>query len=356
MTPGCHTGAVDAATDVGLEPGETPTGELPAPAALWDPGLNPPSPVPSAPAGEATAQSVEETSTEPATGAEETTPATADVPAGDVVDPVDAEAAAGAVIDAAAAPALEVPIAVAAPPEVGVASTDLDEVPEIHIVAPSPLPPAPPAPPVVPVGVPPTASPPPRRPAVVTTDSDSTAEIMRRPQRPPRPLQQPVAVRRPPRARVRRVTRVVRSVDTWSVFKIAAIFNLFMLVVTLTAGVLLWHVAVSTGTIDNIERGFENVGWEVIDLKSKGGEIFQNAWIAGLFTVVGLTGMAVMFATLFNLITDLVGGVRVTVLEEEVRTSEQRPPMVAQEHPGQPAARVVRPQPPNAVESPSPRR
>ena len=355
MTPGCHTGAVDAATDVGLEPGETPTGELPAPAALWDPGLKPPSPAPPAPAGEARDQPVAETATEPAAAAEDTAPAADVMPERDVVEPVDAESAA-AVTEVETAPALEVPAVVAAPTETGVTSSDLDEVPEIHIVAPSPLPPAPPAPPVAPVVVPPVAAPPPRRPVVVPTDPDSTAEIMKRPQRPPRPLQQPVAVRRPPRARVRRVTRVVRSVDTWSVFKIAAIFNLFMLIVTLTAGVLLWHVAVSTGTIDNIERGFENVGWEVIDLKSKGGEIFQNAWIAGLFLVVGLTGLAVMFATLFNLITDLVGGVRVTVLEEEVRTTDERPPMVLQEHPGQPAARVVRPQPPNAVESPSPRR
>jgi hypothetical protein len=34
--------------------------------------------------------------------------------------------------------------------------------------------------------------------------------------------------------------------------------------------------------------------------------------------VVGLTGLAVLSATLFNLISDMVGGVRVTVLEEEV--------------------------------------
>ena len=41
-------------------------------------------------------------------------------------------------------------------------------------------------------------------------------------------------------------------------------------------------------------------------------------WIAGLFGVVGLTGAIVLAATLFNLITDLVGGMRMTVLEEEV--------------------------------------
>lgn len=130
---------------------------------------------------------------------------------------------------------------------------------------------------------------------------------------------QPVVLPRH-RPRVRRVTRVVRHIDTWSVFKIAALFSIFLYAVCLTAGVMLWRVAVNTGTIENIERFFESFGWQTFELK--GGEIFHNAWIAGLFGVVGLTGLAVLAATMFNLITDLVGGVRITVLEEEVSGRE----------------------------------
>jgi hypothetical protein len=124
------------------------------------------------------------------------------------------------------------------------------------------------------------------------------------------------ALASPRHPRVRRVTRVVRHVDAWSVFKVAVVFNLFLYVVTLTAGVLLWQVAQNTGTVDNIQRFFENFGWKSFTLH--GGEIFHNAWVAGLFLVVGMTGFAVLLATLFNLITDLVGGIRVSVLEEEV--------------------------------------
>ena len=118
------------------------------------------------------------------------------------------------------------------------------------------------------------------------------------------------------RPRVRKVTRVVRHVDPWSVFKVALVFNMVLYGVALTAGVLLWNVAYATGTVDNLERFFESFGWS--DFEFDGGEIFHNAWIAGLFAVVGLTGAAVLAATLFNLITDLVGGIRMTVLEEEV--------------------------------------
>lgn len=144
-----------------------------------------------------------------------------------------------------------------------------------------------------------------------------TVPLGRRPGRPAVTFQ-----RRRTRPRVRRVTRVVRHVDTWSVFKVALVFSAFLYAVALTAGVLLWHVATATGTIDNVERFFEGFGWE--SFRFKGGEIFHNAWIAGLFVAVGLTGLAVLLATLFNLITDLVGGVRISVLEEEVLARRDR--------------------------------
>lgn len=118
------------------------------------------------------------------------------------------------------------------------------------------------------------------------------------------------------RPRVRRVTRVIRHVDPWSVFKVALCFSVVLYGVCLTAGVLLWNVAYTTGTIDNMERFFESFGWDTFEFK--GGELYHNAWIGGLFAAVGLTGLIVLAVTLFNLITDLVGGVRVTVLEEEV--------------------------------------
>ncbi|MEJ7799479.1 MAG: DUF3566 domain-containing protein [Ilumatobacter sp.] len=118
------------------------------------------------------------------------------------------------------------------------------------------------------------------------------------------------------RPRVRRVTRVLRHIDPWSTFKVSLLFSVVAYLVSLTAGVLLWRVADSTGTLANVERWFTQFGWETFELK--GGEVFHNAWIIGLFGAVGLTGGLVLLATLFNLVSDIVGGVRMTVLEEEV--------------------------------------
>ena len=160
-------------------------------------------------------------------------------------------------------------------------------------------------------------APPPQLDVPIEPDITGAQPLARRPPRTSVTFQ-----RRRTRPRVRRVTRVVRHVDTWSVFKVALVFNAFLYAVMLTAGVLLWHVAIATGTIDNIERFFEGFGWE--SFQFRGGEIYHNAWVAGLFAAVGLTGLAVLLATLFNLITDLVGGVRVSVLEEEVLARRDR--------------------------------
>ena len=119
-----------------------------------------------------------------------------------------------------------------------------------------------------------------------------------------------------PRPRVRRVTRVIREVEPWSLFKIALLFHFVLYLVALVASVLLWNVANATGTVDNVERFLESFGWDSFNFD--GSAMFRGLWILGLFWVVLATGIVVLAATVFNLIADLVGGIRVTVLEEEV--------------------------------------
>ncbi len=133
----------------------------------------------------------------------------------------------------------------------------------------------------------------------------------------PAPARPPVRVRMARRPRVRKVNRIVRRVDAWSVFKIALVFWAVTLVIFLVAGLLLWNLAESTGTLTNIE-GFikELFGLEAFEFD--GSKVFRASWMIGAVLVVAMTAMTVTMAVLFNLISDLFGGVRVTVLEEEV--------------------------------------
>ncbi|MBU3689495.1 MAG: hypothetical protein B7C54_06410 [Acidimicrobiales bacterium mtb01] len=125
------------------------------------------------------------------------------------------------------------------------------------------------------------------------------------------------------RRRLQRTTRIVRHIDPWSVFRVTLVFHVVLYLTLLLTGVLLWNVANATGTVDNVERFMESFGWESFEFD--GGEIFRQAWVLGLFLVVGLTGLAVLMATTFNLITDLVGGIRVTFLEEGAGPDDQEP-------------------------------
>ena len=118
------------------------------------------------------------------------------------------------------------------------------------------------------------------------------------------------------RPRMRRVVRVVRDIDAWSVFKVGLVFHLVLYVIALIATALMWSVADQTGTIDNVENFFESFGWETFSFD--GSALFSNFAAFGLLAALLGTALWVVGAVMFNLITELVGGVRVSVLEEEV--------------------------------------
>lgn len=129
-------------------------------------------------------------------------------------------------------------------------------------------------------------------------------------------IQAPMTTGASRRPRMRRVVRVVRDIDAWSVFKVGLVFHLVLYGVALIAVTILWSVASSTGTIKNVENFFESFGWETFSFD--GAALFGNFATFGLLAALLGTGLWVIGAVVFNLITELVGGIRVSVLEEEV--------------------------------------
>ena len=118
------------------------------------------------------------------------------------------------------------------------------------------------------------------------------------------------------RARVRRTRRTIRHVDPWSVLKVSVVLYACLYGATVLAGYLLWTAAVQSGVISNIESFVAEVGsyeiWEI-----NGEEIFRRATVVGAVLFVGGIALNVLLTIVFNLISDLVGGVRVTLLEED---------------------------------------
>lgn len=116
------------------------------------------------------------------------------------------------------------------------------------------------------------------------------------------------------RRRARKVKRIVRRFDAWSVMKVSFVFYLCMYVVTMVALLLIWNVADRAGAIDNVEGFIESVGFESFEFVPD--QLFEATALGGAILSVLATAMTALGAVLFNLISDLVGGIRMTVIEE----------------------------------------
>ena len=125
--------------------------------------------------------------------------------------------------------------------------------------------------------------------------------------------------RRPAKAKQvyeRRYVQTVRSIDLWSVLKVAICFYLCALIVMLLAGVMLWWIASAAGVVSSVEsfvgelvnnKNFRLLSWEVL----------RAATLIGLVVVCLLTVLTVLAAAFYNLFSDLLGGIEVTVVEQE---------------------------------------
>jgi len=148
------------------------------------------------------------------------------------------------------------------------------------------------------------------------------------------------------RLRARKVRRLVRHVEPWSVLKISLIFYFCLWVILLIAGVILWSLAVSSGTVDNIET-FVTELFALESFTFNADQIFRASAIGGLVLVVAGAGFTVLMAVLFNLISDVTGGMRFTVVEEE--TARPRPKRIRPRR-----SRIARPMQPQMPAGPPP--
>ena len=150
-------------------------------------------------------------------------------------------------------------------------------------------------------------------------------------------------------AQGRRVRRVVRKFDAWSVLKVSFLFYTSLLLIVLLAGVMLWLAGGSVGAIDSVERFMRGIGFSGFRFVSD--RLLQGFAAAGVTLVVLATVMTVLMAVIYNLISDVVGGIQVIVLEEAAPAPvPTAPPVEASEAAAQPPPP---PPPPPAQQLPS---
>ena len=123
-------------------------------------------------------------------------------------------------------------------------------------------------------------------------------------------------VRAARRLQARKVGRLIRHVELWSLLKVALLFYVCMLLVGAVAGVLVWSVLQRSGAVASVEGFIEQV-FLLDDFRFEGTTMFRLGILAGLVGVLVLSLVTVLGGLLFNLISDLTGGIRVSVVELE---------------------------------------
>lgn len=116
--------------------------------------------------------------------------------------------------------------------------------------------------------------------------------------------------------RGRRVRRVVRRIDLWSVLKLSLVLYFCMYAAIMATLVALWGLAYSTGTIEKLQSFLGDVGLE--NFNFYGERMFKACLIIGGVGVIAATVATVLATALVNVISELTGGIRVVVIEEDV--------------------------------------
>lgn len=119
-----------------------------------------------------------------------------------------------------------------------------------------------------------------------------------------------------PKLKARKVRRVVRHIDPWSVLRFSVIFHIVLFGALLLASVLVWNAAELAGVVENIESLIAELA-SLDEFTIDESALFRAALVSAAMLTLASSVLLVLLSVVFNLISDLTGGIRFTVIEEE---------------------------------------
>jgi hypothetical protein len=126
---------------------------------------------------------------------------------------------------------------------------------------------------------------------------------------------------------VRRVRRIVRKFDPWTVMKVSLVFYAVLGLVFVLAVVILWAVLNNAGIPQAIEDFLKKITLLDQDatLFSSGDQYLRVVVFLAIVWTALMSGLTTLAAVMYNLISDVVGGVEVVVLEETLNVPSAAP-------------------------------
>ena len=133
--------------------------------------------------------------------------------------------------------------------------------------------------------------------------------------------------------RVNRVRRIIRKIDPWTVLKVTLVLN-FVIALTVVLGLsIMWVLLVNAG----VPQGLEDIARRLALLDQDASLVGNiEPLFTGLVSLAAVymltqTAIATVGAFFYNLVSDLVGGIEVVVLEETHLDAPTKPKKVKQD-------------------------
>src|SRR4051812_19203235 len=117
----------------------------------------------------------------------------------------------------------------------------------------------------------------------------------------------------------RRARLTLKRIDPWSMLKFSFVYSLAGLVVLLVAVIALYAIVDAMGVIDSIRGFLHDVEGDNSDNGIASwlgfGRVMTVALVVGGVNVILFTAFATLSAFVYNVCTDLVGGIEVTLAD-----------------------------------------
>tara|TARA_A100000164_G_scaffold356354_1_gene365877 strand:+ start:872 stop:1363 length:492 start_codon:yes stop_codon:yes gene_type:complete len=126
--------------------------------------------------------------------------------------------------------------------------------------------------------------------------------------------------------KVNRVRRIIRKIDPWTVLKVTFVLN-FIVALTMVLGFsILWVLLVNAGVPQGLEDIARRLALLDADASLVGNvePLFSSVVFLATVYLLTQTALATIGAFFYNLVSDLVGGIEVVVLEESYNEPQEK--------------------------------
>ena len=133
--------------------------------------------------------------------------------------------------------------------------------------------------------------------------------------------------------KVNRVRRIIRKIDPWTVLKVTFVLN-FIIALTIVLGFsILWVLLVNAGVPQGLEDIARRLALLDADASLVGNiePLFSSVVFLATVYLLTQTALATIGAFFYNLVSDLVGGIEVVVLEESYSEAQETTPVASQD-------------------------